>query len=159
MSAPSHPFRVAWRTRDIDAWAGALAPDVQVNSPLLKTPFVGRQAAVDLYRVFFEEFGDLDIWQAFEAGDPQAFFWRAPLAGRMVEGVDLLRFDELGYIAEIRVFIRPLVDIGTLVTATGSRLAGLRSPIRAAVARVLILPIRALFALIDDVASRLIQAR
>ena len=41
-SGEDHPFLVAWRERDADAWGGALADDVVAHSPLLETPFTGR---------------------------------------------------------------------------------------------------------------------
>lgn len=158
-AGPSHPFRVAWRTRDIKVWAEALAPDIQLHSPLLQSPFVGRQAAIELYRVFFEAFGKYEITAAFDDGDAQAFFWRAELGGRIVEGVDLVHCDDSGKITEIRVFMRPLVDLATLAAATGPQLAAAHGRSRGMLARLLSKPMQLLFSLVDVIATRLTHPR
>jgi hypothetical protein len=154
-----HPFRAAWRTRDLDAWADVLAPDVVLHSPVLTRPFRGREAAIELYGVLFDALGDFDITDEFAAGDSHAFFWRADAGGRRIEGADLLRFDDHGKISEVRVLIRPLVDIAAFAGAVGPPLAGKRGRIRAPLLRFLTLPLRAILAVADTVASRLTQRR
>jgi hypothetical protein len=154
-----HPFRAAWRTRDLDAFAGALAPDVELHSPVITTPFRGREAAVELYGVLFDTLGDFDITDEFAAGDTHAFFWRANVGGGRIEGADLLRHDAQGRIAEVRVLIRPLVGIGTFAGAAGPPLAAKRGRARALLLRALTLPLKAMFAVADVVASRLSQRR
>jgi hypothetical protein len=154
-----HPFRAAWQTRDLDAWAGALAPDVELYSPVITSPFRGRDAAIELYGVLFDALGDVDITDEFEAGDTHAFFWRANVGGRRIEGADLLRHDTQGKITEVRVLIRPLVGIGTFAGAAGPPLAAKQGRARAWLLRTLTLPLRAIFAVADLVASRLSQRR
>jgi hypothetical protein len=46
-----HPFRALWETRDLDAFADALAPSVVLHSPILEAPFNGREAVIELYDV------------------------------------------------------------------------------------------------------------
>jgi hypothetical protein len=154
-----HPFRAAWRTRDLDAWAGALAPDVELYSPVIKSPFRGRDAAIELYGVLFQALGDLDITDEFSGGDTHAFFWHADVGGRRIEGADLLRHDAQGRITEVRVLIRPLVGIGTFAGAAGPPLAAKRGRIRALLLRILTLPLMAILAAVDAVASRLTLRR
>ena len=154
-----HPFRAAWRTRDLDAWADALAPDVELHSPVVKTPFRGREAATELYGVLFDALGDFDITAELAAGDSHAFFWRADAGDRRIEGADLLRYDEHGKITEVRVLIRPLVDIAAFAAAVGPPLAAKRGRIRALLLRFLTLPLKAILAVADAVASRLVQRR
>jgi hypothetical protein len=154
-----HPYRTAWRTRDLDAWSRDLAPDVVLYSPILTQPFQGRDAAVELFGVLFTALGGLEITHEFADGDSHAFFWRVQTGGRTVEGVDLLRSDETGKICEIRVLIRPLPDIATFAAAIGPPLAAKRGPIRGPLARAMISPLRAVLAISDWVAARLIQSR
>jgi hypothetical protein len=155
----AHPFRAAWLTRDLDAWADHLAPDVVLHSPVITAPFRGREAAIELYGVLFEAFGEVDITDELAAGETHAFFWRGDLGGRRIEGADLIRLDGQGKISEVRVLIRPLVDIGTFARAVGPRLAGRRGAIRAFALRLLALPLGAILAVADFVASRLIVRR
>ncbi len=153
----AHPFRTAWRTRDLDAWTDALALDVVLHSPLIEAPFVGRDVAVELYGVLFEVFGDVDITHELSDGHSHAFFWRARLGARSIEGTDLLSYDEHGKITEITVLIRPLVAIATFAAAAGPPLAAKQSPAKGTLARVLTMPLRSLFAAIDTLSTRLGQ--
>jgi len=152
-----HPFRTAWRTRDLDAWIEALSPAVVLHSPIVRTPFRGRSAARELFAVLFETLGEVEITGELTDADSHAFFWRANVTGRVIEGVDLLRYDEQGKIAEIRVSIRPLVDIAVFAAAIGPPLAARRNPVRGALARLLMLPLKGILTVADTVASRLIK--
>jgi hypothetical protein len=153
----AHPFRTAWQTRNLDDWAAALAPDVVLHSPILRAPFVGREVAVELYGVLFEVLGDVDITHELSDGDSHAFFWRAQIGARSIEGTDLLRHDEHGKIAEVTVLLRPLVAIATFAAAVGPPLAAKQSPARGRLARVLTMPLRSLFVVIDALSTRLGQ--
>jgi hypothetical protein len=152
-----HPFRTAWRTRDLDTWIEALSPEIVLRSPVVRTPFRGRPAARELYGVLFDTFGEVEFVGEFADADSHAFFWRANVAGRVIEGTDLLHHDEQGKIAEIRVLIRPLVDIAVFAAAIGPPLAARRSPVRGALARLLMLPLKGILTVADAVASRLIK--
>jgi hypothetical protein len=155
----AHPFRTAWQTRNLDDWADALAPDVVLHSPLVTTPFVGREVAIELYGVLFEVFGDVDITHELDDGRSHAFFWRAQLGAQSIEGADLLSYDEHGKIAEVTVLIRPLLGIATFAAAAGPPLAARQSSARGTLARLLTIPLRSLFAIIDTLSTRLGQRR
>jgi hypothetical protein len=154
-----HPFRAAWLTRDLDAWTAALAPDVVLHSPVVTTPFEGREAARELYGVLFDSFGHVEITDELAAGDTHAFFWHAEVGGRQIEGADLLRADGRGQIHEARVMIRPLVNIGVFAGAVGPPLAAKRGRLRGTLLRALTLPLQAMLAVADVVASRLALRR
>ncbi len=151
-----HPFRRAWRTRELDPWIEALSHEVVLHSPVVRTPFRGRSAAIELYGVLFEIFGEVEITGELANTDSHAFFWRAKVAGRVIEGADLLRYDAQGKIAEVRVLIRPLVDIATFAAAIGPPLAAKRSSTRGVLVRLLTLPLKGILSVADVVASRLI---
>jgi SnoaL-like domain len=152
-----HPYRTAWQTRDLDTWAKSLAPDVVLYSPIISTPFQGRDDAIELFGVLFNELGELQITDELSDGDVHAFFWRVQIGAKRVEGTDLLRCNERGEISEIRVMIRPLPDIALFAGAIGPALAAKRAPIRGPVARLMILPLRAILTLADTISARLIQ--
>lgn len=152
-----HPYKAAWRTRDLQAWADALAPDVVMYSPILMSPFNGRDAAIELFEVLFGAIGKLKLTHELSAGDTHVFFWRADIGPDTIEGTDLLRFNETGKIAEIRVLIRPLVDIGKFAAAIGPPLAAKRGFGRGPLTRALILPLKAILAMADAISTRLVQ--
>lgn len=154
-----HPFRTAWRTRDLDAWGEALAPNVVLNSPLIRSPFTGRDTAVELFDVLFDVFGNFEVTEEFVAGESRSFFWQGEIGARTIEGVDLIRHDTDGKIAEITVSIRPLVSLAAFTAAIGPPLAGKRSRILALVARVVTLPLIGLLTIVDLTATRLAQRR
>jgi hypothetical protein len=154
-----HPYRAAWLTRDLDTWAQALAPDVVLHSPILSAPFEGRADAIELFGVLFDELGEVQITDELSDGDVHAFFWHVQIGAKSVEGVDLLRCNERGEISEIRVLIRPLPDIALFAAAIGPALAAKRTPIRGLLARLMILPLRAILTLADTISARLIQRR
>lgn len=151
-----HAFRTAWRTRELDPWMQALSPEVLLRSPVLRKPFTGRDAARELFGVLFEAFGAMQITSEFGDDASHTFFWRGELAGRCIQGVDLLRYDAEGRIAEISVMIRPLVDFGLFASTIGPPLAARRSPARGMLLRVLAYPLNGILLAADAVASRLL---
>jgi hypothetical protein len=150
---------VAWETRDLDAWVDALAADIVLWSPILRKPFRGRDAARELFGIMFAVFGEVRITHEFATDDASAFFWNADVNGRVIEGTDLIKRNEDGKVTEIRVSIRPLVDIATFAAAVGPPLARRRGRLRGLVTKLLSAPLRPLMAAIDIMASRFSQRR
>ena len=155
----SHPFRAAFETRDLNAWIGALAPDVVVHSPIIRAPFRGRKAVAELYAVLFSALGHLDLTDEFAAGDSHAFFWRVDIDGRWIEGADVVRHDEHGQITEITALVRPLTDIAVFAAAVGPPLARKRGRLRVPLVRALMLPLQAILIVADAIATRFVQRR
>jgi SnoaL-like domain len=154
-----HPFRNAFQTRDLDAWSDALADDVVAHSPIFTTPFAGRDSVLELYSVLFEALGDFEITDELANGDSRAFFWHADLGRRKIQGVDLVRVDRQGKIAEITVLIRPLVDIAAFGSTVGPPLARKRGAIRGVLVRLISAPLGWMMALVDAIAPRMVQRR
>jgi hypothetical protein len=130
-----------------------------LHSPIIKTPFQGRDAVAELFDVLFDSLGDFDVVEEFAAENAHVFFWRADVGGRSVEGADLLRVDGTGKISEIKVLIRPLVDIAAFAGVIGPPLGAKRGRVRVPLLRLLTLPLTALLTLADAIASRLTQRR
>jgi SnoaL-like domain len=154
-----HPFRAVWETHDLEAWTAALASDVVAYSPMLKTPFEGADTVAELYSVLFETLGEFEITHEFTDGDSSAFFWRANVGARRIQGVDLLQTDKRGKIVELSVWIRPLADIAAFGSAVGPRLARRRGPVRALLARLVGAPLGMILNLVDVIAPRLVLRR
>jgi len=154
-----HAYRDVWRTHDLQAWEDALAEDVVLHSPIIVSPFRGREAAVELFDVLLEAVADFEITHESADSGQHVFFWSASVVGRRIEGCDRISMDETGHISEISVLIRPLVSIVAFAAAIGPPLAARRGPLRAVLARVLIAPLRVLLAITDAVSTRLVQSR
>jgi SnoaL-like protein len=119
---PSHPFAAAVGAGD---WAGALAtlsPDVVLNSPVSFKPFEGKDAVGELFAVLSEVFEDFHYTDEL-AGDLHGLVFRARVGDKQVQGIDLLRHDDDGQVAEITVMVRPLSAAIALAEAVGPRLA------------------------------------
>ena len=120
-------FRAAVETRDRAAMIAALAPDVVFNSPIKHRPFEGREAVTVLFGALFETFEDFRYTDEFEAGDgAKALVFRARVGDRELEGIDILRFDDEGLIADFTVMVRPLTGAIALAEGVGEKLGLLR---------------------------------
>jgi len=157
--AAGDSFGEGWRTRDLDRWIDALAPDVVLHSPLLTTPFQGREVARELYGVLFDLFGQVTIVDRWRAGDTEVVFWSGELRHQTVEGVDVLRYRPEGTIGEIRVLMRPLTAIGVFAAAVGPAFARRRGRAAAALTWLLSQPLGPLFRVLDRVAPMLLPLR
>ena len=47
-TSPPHAFQEAFEARDFRAMGELFHPEVVLNSPILSTPFVGREAVLEL---------------------------------------------------------------------------------------------------------------
>jgi hypothetical protein len=157
--ADRHPYVSLWRTRDLEAWAVALAPEVTLRSPLLRTPFRGRAAAIELFAVLLDTLDDFVVTGHYATATSHVFLWRAAVQDREISGVDHLEHDSAGLVSQVTVYIRPLIGLGDFAAGLGPGLASRRSPVGAAVSRLIGAPLRVFLVLVDLVASRLIGLR
>src|SRR3954447_21755563 len=105
----THPFRAAVEARDIDAALATLGDDVAFHSPAVFHPYAGRETVGALLRLVFETFEDFRYTDELQGADgTHALIFRARVGERDVEGLDLLRDDADGAVADFTVMIRPL---------------------------------------------------
>lgn len=160
MTAPvPHPLRTAMEARDVDAMVATLAPDVVFRSPAVSTPFVGREAVRELFTALIASLEEFEYTHEIDGGETRVIGFRARIAGRPVEGVDLLEHDADGRVREITVYARPLSGAAAFVAAIGPRLAAARSPARGRFAAIGTRPLPGFLAFVDAVGARLIRAR
>ena len=153
------PFASAWEQRDPGILAEALADDVVLHSPLVSSPFEGKEAAVELYGVLFDRLGAVEITEQLGEGDTRAYFWRAEAGGRSIDGSDLIRYGADGRISEVFVSIRPLRSLAVFASAVGPALAAKRGRANTVLTRLLVAPLGAFFALADALSARLVLRR
>ncbi len=117
------PFRAAVESKDFSQVQAALAPDVQFRSPAVFAPYEGRESVGALLQVVGEVLvPELAYrWQVRE-GDREVLCFTSRVGGREVEGVDLLRYDDKGLVAELVVMMRPVSALVAVRDAVGAGL-------------------------------------
>jgi hypothetical protein len=117
-----HPFRVAAEHGDIDALLATLAPDVVLHSPVTFAPYAGKETVGALLRLVSEAFDDWrGVTEVESSDDVVGFVFRTRVGDRELEGLDLLRLNADGLIAELTVMIRPLSGLIALAQAIGPK--------------------------------------
>ena len=122
MAAPSATaFRQAVEGLDIAAAHELLAEDIVFHSPVTFHPFIGRETVGRLLTIVSETFEDFRYTDELEADGAHALIFRASIDGRELEGIDLLRFDDDGLIADFTVMIRPMSGLVPFAQAMGEK--------------------------------------
>jgi hypothetical protein len=117
-----HPFRVAAESHDIDALVATLAPDVVLHSPVTFAPYAGKESVGALLRLVSETLeGWRCVTEVHSSDGVIGFVFRARVGDRELEGLDLLRLNADGLIAELTVMIRPLSGVIALAQAIGPK--------------------------------------
>jgi SnoaL-like domain len=119
---PAADFRAAVEAGDHAAMVAALAPDVVFNSPIKHRPFEGRDAVAVVLGAVVQTFEDFRYTDELSAERMSALVFRARVGDRELEGIDILRFDDDGLIADFTVMVRPLTGAIALSEAVGEKL-------------------------------------
>jgi hypothetical protein len=128
VNAPA-AFRAAVERGEIDAVAELLAADVVFHSPVTFHPFVGRETVAALLALVADTFEDFRYTDELEGNGSHALIFRASVEGKELEGIDLLRIDGDGLIADFTVMVRPLSGLLPFAQAMGEKAvaAGVRT--------------------------------
>ena len=114
-------FRAAVERWDIEAISELLAPEVVFHSPVTFHPFLGRETVTKLLGLVAQTFEDFRYTDELVADGAHALIFRASIEGKELEGIDLLRFDEDGLIADFTVMLRPLSGLIPFAQAMGAK--------------------------------------
>jgi ketosteroid isomerase-like protein len=110
-----HAFRTAVEAQDLEAMTACMAEDAELHSPVAFRPFAGREAVAGVFAQLLRTFEDFRYTDELRQEDGTlTLIFRARVGDRSLEGVDLIRFDDDGLIAELTVFVRPLSAIMAL---------------------------------------------
>jgi hypothetical protein len=122
-------FRLAVERMDIDAIGELLAPEIVFHSPVTFHPFIGRDTVKQLLRLVGETFEDFHYTDELQTDGAHALIFRAVVAGKQIEGIDLLRLDGDGLIGDFTVMLRPLSALVPFAQAMGEKVlqAGLQT--------------------------------
>lgn len=117
------PFHDAVLAGDWDAAVDQLADDVTFRSPAVHAPYQGRDATATLLRAVATVFEGFTYVDVLDAGDRAVLVFTARIGDRELQGIDLLRFDDAGRIAEFTVMVRPASGLQALAAAMEAALA------------------------------------
>ncbi len=120
MSAAAR-FRQAVERKDIAAVGELFSADIVFHSPNTFHPFIGRDMVVRVLAEVVQVFEGLHYTDELETGGVHGLIFRASVAGKEIEGIDLLRIDSDGLIADFTVMLRPLSAVVPFAQAMGER--------------------------------------
>ena len=122
-----HPFRQAVEAADIDAALALFADDATLDSPVAFKPFVGIDAISVVLRAISETFEDFRYTDEFENEEEgtHALIFEARVGDKSVQGLDLIRSDSKGRIANLTVMIRPMSGLIALAEAMSAKVGHL----------------------------------
>ncbi|SEH77725.1 SnoaL-like domain-containing protein [Mycolicibacterium rutilum] len=117
-------FRRAVEASDLDAAMAQFSDDVVFRSPVVFTPYQGREALRTILAAVMEVFEDFRYVR--EIGAPEsrdhALMFEARVGDKQLEGCDFIRVDDDGAISELTVMVRPLQATLALAEAMKARL-------------------------------------
>jgi hypothetical protein len=118
----SDRFRAAAEGKDFSAVDELFAEDVSFRSPVVFKPYEGREVVATLLGAVIQVFEDFRYTDQVETGDVATLAFSARIGDRELDGIDLLRFDGAGKVAEMAVYVRPMSGVNALAEAMGRKL-------------------------------------
>ena len=120
-----HPFRAAIEAQDLDAAVALLREDVVFRSPVVFTPYQGREALRQILAAVMDVFQDFRYVREIGADGARdhALVFEARVGDKQLQGCDFIHFDEDGAIEEFTVMVRPMQAMLALAEAMKERLA------------------------------------
>jgi hypothetical protein len=121
----SEKFKAAAEAKDIDSADGLFRDDVVFRSPFVFRAYEGIDALRFILSNVVQVFEDFSYIAHTETDDVAVLMFEARVGDREVQGVDILRYDEDGLIAEMTVMIRPMSGLEALGTEMRTRMEAL----------------------------------
>jgi hypothetical protein len=116
----SDAFKTAVEAGDAAALTDSLAEDVVFRSPVVFRPYEGKPlVSAIVTQAAMKVFKDFRYIHRLEEGDTAALIFEARVGNRQVDGLDLLRFDADGKVAELMVMVRPMSGLNAVAEAMG----------------------------------------
>src|SRR5512133_2186579 len=119
----SDRFRAAAEAKDFSAIDELFAEDATFRSAVVFKPYEGREAIAVLLGAVIQVFEGFRYVDQVEMGDTAVLVFKARVGDRDLDGVDILRFDGDGRIAELMVMVRPMSAVTALAESMAARLA------------------------------------
>ena len=153
-------MRAALEAKDHAALDSLLAPGVVLHSPIISTPFEGKEAVSELYAEVIASYTDYRFVHELEGADGrQHLMAEGTLRGRQLETVVSIEVDDEGLIDDITVLIRPLAGVIAFLVVLGPPLARRRGRLHALAIRLISPPLPLVAALVEWLAPKLVRTR
>ena len=112
-------------TRDMSILNELLADDVVFRSPVAFKPYEGKQVVFFILNNVIQVFENFTYHREFFTEDQQSVVleFSAVVSEKQLKGIDMIRFNEQGQIAEFEVMIRSLSGLQALGAQMGERFA------------------------------------
>jgi hypothetical protein len=117
-----HAFRAAVERGGIGEAVELLADDVVFRSPAVFKPYQGRETVATILRTVAEVFEDFRYTDELAGETAHGLVFEARVGDRQVQGLDLIREDADGRIAELTVMIRPASGLMAVAQRMGPAL-------------------------------------
>ena len=115
---------------DLGQVATLCAPDAVFRSPVAFTPYRGADLVAAFLQQAVHTFSDFRYHCTFTSGGRDVVLeFSAAVGDKSLKGIDMIRFDEEGRIAEFEVMVRPASGLQAL----GAEMARRMGPVLAAV--------------------------
>lgn len=120
-------FRQAVEAGDLDAVVALLRDDVVFHSPVVFSPYHGRDALRPILAAVMEVFEDFRYVREIGAAEARehALIFQARVGDKQIEGCDFIRLDEDGAVKELTVMVRPLSATLALAEQMRARLTAM----------------------------------
>ncbi len=113
----SDAFRAAVEAKDFDAADDLFADDATFRSPVVFKTYERPEEIKVLLSAVAQVFEDFRYVEHVEQGDTAVLMFEARIGDKQLQGVDILKFDADGRIAEMTVMVRPMSGMHALAEA------------------------------------------
>lgn len=124
-------FRDAVARRDVTAMIETMALNIELHSPTMLRPVIGRDRVRAVFEILVDLFEDFEYVRLFEGelvatdaaiASTHALMFRCRIGVERMEGIDILDVDSSDRIARFTVLIRPLSALHVLADSIAERL-------------------------------------
>jgi hypothetical protein len=124
-------FRDAVDRRDVAAMIDAMAPDIELNSPTVMRPVVGRERVRAVFHILTELFEDFEYVRTFDGemvtadaaiASTRALMFRCRIGDEQIQGIDVFDIDRSDQIARFTVLVRPMSGLRKLADSIAERM-------------------------------------
>lgn len=129
LSATAQAALQRWHTMlsqgDLSQVGELLAPDVVFRSPVAHAPYTGAPVVGLILNTVSKVFQDFRYHRSFVSDDGMSTVleFSARVGDKELKGIDMIRFNADGKMAEFEVMIRPMSGLQALAAEMASRLA------------------------------------
>lgn len=101
--------------RDLSDLEQIVAENAVFRSPVANTPYPGKQVVCIVLRGAMQVFQNFAYHrELYDSADSTCLEFSATVGDKALKGIDLIKFDQSGKIAEFEVMVRPLTGVMAL---------------------------------------------